>query len=186
MTVLPLMLLLLQAPGDGWALAQVAPRQVKTLYWELFDTSETWVSLIPSGPAEEPPLVRLAFQAFWPGKDTAKAPTRLVLRALGLPLTVVTQYSLEFVLDGTALDLGSACTAPGATGPPCQLLYPVGEGSSANGVAVELTATVLERLVAAQTVRATALGFPVVLSPEDRAALARFVGAIHLRLNAKE
>ena len=54
MQALGLVLLLLQAPGDGWALAQVPLREVKTLYWDLFGTTETWVSIIPSRRRTEP------------------------------------------------------------------------------------------------------------------------------------
>jgi hypothetical protein len=64
---LPLALLLLQAPGDGWALVQDT-RQVKRLYWDLFQTTEVWLRLIPEDPDGKPPLVNLIFQAFFPGR----------------------------------------------------------------------------------------------------------------------
>ena len=175
------LVLLLQAPGDGWALAQVPDREVKTLYWELFDTSETWVSVIPSGPKDEPPLTRLILQAFFVGKSTAGPPSRVVLRALGLPMTIMRDYSLKLTVDDKAFDLAPACASPAGSGPPCQLLYPPGANSSANGVAVDLDPGLVERLAGAHAVTGTALGFPIVLSPDDLAALARFAETAHLK-----
>ena len=77
------------------------------------------------------------------------------------------------------VDLGSACVSPGAPGPPCQLLCPYGEESVANGVAVDLQSGLLERLVRAEEVTGTALGFPIMLSSGDTAALAELAGTVH-------
>src|SRR5262245_4245973 len=112
MHAVALVLLLLQAPGDGWALAQVPPREVKTLYWELFSTTESWVSVIPVGPAGGQPLVRLIFQAFFAGREAKGTPSRLVLRALALPLTIVTEYPFRLVIDHETIDLASSCVSP--------------------------------------------------------------------------
>jgi hypothetical protein len=182
MHALGLVLLLLQAPGDGWALAQVPPREVKTLYWDLFGTTETWVSIIPVDPAGGPPLVRLVFQAFFAGKEAKGVPSRLVLRALALPMTIVREYTLRLVVDGQNIDLASSCVSPGGgAGPPCQLLYPVcDEGCSANGVAVDLQPELLRQLAGAHSVTGTALGFSTLLTSEDRAAISRFAGAIQV------
>jgi hypothetical protein len=49
-------ILLFQGPGDGWALVPDA-RQVKKLYWDLFQTTEVWIRVIPEDPAGKPPLV---------------------------------------------------------------------------------------------------------------------------------
>src|SRR5882672_3736217 len=95
---LAFVLLLFQAPGDGGALVQAPPREVKRLYWELFETTEVLVRLIPEDPGGRPPLVTLTFQAFFPGRAERDPysglpqwpkgpPARLVLRAQGSPLT---------------------------------------------------------------------------------------------------
>jgi len=122
MQALALALVLLQAPGDGWAFAQVPAREVKTLYWDPFGTTETFVSVIPAGPEEGRPLIRLIFQAFFAGKEANGTPDRMVLRALGLPLTVVRDYTLSLVVDHETFDLALACSLLGGPGPPCQLL----------------------------------------------------------------
>ena len=181
MPAVTLMLLLLQAPGDGWALAQVPDREVKTLYWDLFGTTETWVSIIPTGPEGGQPLIRLIFQAFFVGKEVKGAPSRLVLRAMGLPMTIVREYSLSFVVDNETFDLGSSCVSPGGSGPPCQLLFPVGDSSSANGVEVDVQPALLERLAAAHVATGTALGFPIKLSSDDRAAIAKLAETAHVK-----
>ena len=180
MEALTLMMLLLQAPGDGWALAQVGPQQVKTIYWELFDASETWVSIIPAGPEGEQPLVRMIFQAFFAGKEPKGAPNRVVIRALSLPLTVVKEYSLRLIVDEEAFDLGSSCMPQGGAGPPCLLLYPVcSEGCAANGLAVDVHPALLEKIAEAHSVTGTVLGYPVMLSSADLAAVGKFATTIH-------
>ena len=60
-------ILLFQGPGDGWVLVP-STRQVKRLYWDLFQTTEVWLSLIPEDPAGTRPLVTFIFQAFFPGQ----------------------------------------------------------------------------------------------------------------------
>jgi len=189
MNALPLVLLLLQAPGDGWALAQAPPQQVKTLYWDLFQTTEVWVSLIPADPDARPPLVRLIFQAFFAGREVKGAPSRLTLRALPLPLTVITDLSLRVTVDGETADLAASCSAPGGQGSregnPCFLLYPPcgpDGGCSANGVAAELSTPLLRSLARSRTVEGVVLGFPVVLSRDDRAAIGQFAERIGLDL----
>lgn len=42
--LLALMLLLPQAPDDGWGLTRVQPREVKRIYWELLQTTEVLVA----------------------------------------------------------------------------------------------------------------------------------------------
>jgi hypothetical protein len=182
MHAVALVLLLVQAPGDGWALAHVPPREVKTLYWELFNTTETWVSIIPAGPSGGQPLVRLIFQASFAGREAKGVPSRLVLRALALPLTIVTKYPFRLVVDEQTIDLASACESPETTsGPRCQFLYPMcDDWCSANGIAVDLSPALLRQLAGARTVTGTALGFPIVLTPDDRVALSKFAGAIRL------
>lgn len=178
---LPLVSLLFQAPGDGWALAQVAPRQIKTLYWDLFKTTEVYVSVIPEIPERKDPLVRFVFQGFFEGEKPKGSPQRVDLRVLGLPLTVIKDLSLTLVIDGRTIDLAGSCaTTPAASG-PCHHLFPVcgpDDGCAANGVVVELSPIVLRALRASRDVRGTALGFPIVFSAADRASVAAFVDQV--------
>jgi len=44
---LPMAVLLLQAPGDGWALDQQT-RHVRRLYWDLFQTTEVCFASSPT------------------------------------------------------------------------------------------------------------------------------------------
>src|SRR2546422_1862801 len=102
-------ILLFQGPGDGWVLVP-GTRQVRRLYWDLFQTTEVWLSLIPEDPAGKPPLVSFIFQAFFPGpaerdpysglpREPKGPPARLVLRAPALPLTVISQLTLRLERD---------------------------------------------------------------------------------------
>lgn len=184
---LAVVLLLLQAPGDGWALVQAPPREIKRLYWDLFQTTEVWLRLIPEDPDGKPALVSLVFQAFFPGRaerdpysglprEPKGPPARLALRAQPLPLTMIRELSLWLVIDGKLVEL---------TGPtsryrnlPCLLAT---EDCTPNAVESELEPSILRALITARTVRAEALGFPVKLTGADQVALTDFVTRIGLR-----
>jgi hypothetical protein len=180
MTFLLLALFSLQAPGDGWALSQAPPREVKRVYWDLFQTTEVWVRLLPESPDGEPPLVNLIFQAFFPGRAKRNPysglprwpkgePERLTVRAQILPLTVLRELSLRFVIDGNTLDLtglGREYRHLGCLGP--------GTDCAPNGVEAEIEPSVLQSMITAQTVRGHALGLPIELREADQLALAEF------------
>lgn len=178
-------ILLFQGPGDGWALVPDT-RQVKRLYWDLFQTTEIWVRLIPEGPEGKPPVVNLVFQAFFPGRaerdpysglprEPKGPPAQLVLKALALPMTVVYQITLRLTTDDKTVDL----TAPGAR---FQYLYPcsAGDGCTPNGVSAELEPGLLRALIAARVVKGEALGVPVTLTADDQRSLAEFASRINL------
>jgi hypothetical protein len=163
-----------QAPGDGWALAFAPPREIRHLYWDLFQTTELWVRLEPIDPEGKPPLVHLIFQAFFAGRETKQPPSRTVVRAQPFPLTVVRDLTLRFAFGGEALDL----TGPGAR---YRLLYPVcgpEESCAANAVEAEIGFPELRAIAAAPSVRGEALGFPIALTGEDKDALAHFLARV--------
>jgi hypothetical protein len=180
---LPLAALLFQAPGDGWAIVQAPPREVKRLYWDLFQTTEIWLRLIPENPDGKPPLVSLIFQAFFPGRAERnpysglpqwpkRAPARLALRAQPLPRTVIRELSLRLQIDGDTFDL----TTPGRyTNRPC---FVATEDCSPNAVEAELEPSILRSLISARTAGGQALGFQVRLTGADQAALADFAARI--------
>jgi hypothetical protein len=184
MWALPLMLLLLQGPGDGWALTHAPPREVKRLYWELSETTEVWVRLIPEDPEGKPPLVNLVFQAFFPGRAERNPstglpqwpkgpPNRLAVRAQPLPTTLIRELSLRLVIDGKTIEL---------TGPanryrniPCLV---ANEDCSPNAVDADLDPAVLRSLITAQTVGGEALGFPIKLTAADQLAVTDFAARV--------
>ena len=162
---------LLQAPGDGWAFVHDTGK-VKTLYWELFDTTEVWLRLIPQRASGEAPLQNLIFQAFFPGKQPKGRPARVVVRALPLPLTIIREPMLRFSVDGKALDL---------TADPSRFryLYPVcsdASGCSANGVEAELDPALLGSMLIARSVTGEGLGFPFRLTAGEQKLLSEFAG----------
>ena len=180
---LTLALLLFQGPGNGWAM-QPGTREVKRLYWELFETTEVWLRLIPEDPDGKPPLVNLVFQAFFPGRaerdpytglprEPKGPPARIVLQAQPLPLTMIRELTLRLVIDGKTIDL----TAPASH---YRLLGCLGasDDCAQNAVEADLEPSTLRSLVAATTVRGEALGFPIKLTDADRAALAEFATRI--------
>jgi hypothetical protein len=187
--VLLLTLFLLQGPGEGWNLVQGPPRELKRVYWELFETTEVWVLLLPESPQGEPAPVNLVFQAFFSGrakKDPYSKlpqwpkgePERLIVRVQPFPMTFSYELSLRLVVDDQTFDLGEYCL-PERFGPPCQILY---SGEVASGVSVEVQPALLQRLAKARSVTGTALGFPILLSSDDLSAVGKFAEAVHLNV----
>jgi hypothetical protein len=187
---LSLLIVLLQAPGDGWALVHAPAREVRRLYWELAQMTEVWVRLIPEDPDGKPPLVNLVFQAYYPGRagrdpytglpqEPKGPPARLAVRAEPLPLTVIRELSLRLVIDGKRFDL----TGPGSRyrNLPCLVSS---EDCVPNAVEAELDPSILRSLIAAKTVQGQALGFPVTLTGPDLLALTEFASRIGLRAEA--
>ena len=180
MTLALALLLLSQAPGDGWAMVSAPSREVRRLYWELQETTEVWVRLTPRDPAGGEPLVNLVFQAFFPGRAgrdpynglpqwPSGRPARIVVRAEPFPLTVIRGFSLQLSLDGHTFNLA----VPGSR----YAILPCGVGSeecAPNSVEAELDASLLRALTVARTVEGEALGFPIHLSAADQRALAEF------------
>ena len=178
--------LLLQAPGDGWSVTQSPARTVQRLYWDLFQTTEVWLSVVPENPDGQPPLLQLVFQAFFPGRaerDPSSglpqwpkgAPERIVLRAQAFPLTLIRELSLRLRIDGQLLDL----TAPGSRfkNLPCLI---ASESCTPNAVEAEIEPAIVRSLIGARKVGGEALGFPITLSSADQAALADFAARIKL------
>ena len=190
-----LALFLLQGPGEGWNLAQSPPREVRRVYWDLFETTEVWVLIHPENPKGEPQPVHMVFQAFYSGqakrdrssgRPTAPADepaTKLALRVQAFPLTFAYELSLTLLVDDESFDLGAPCASPGGAGPPACLLLYQGEGA-ANGLSVELQPELLRRLGNASVVTGTALGFPIVLSSDDLRAVGQFAEAVHPNADA--
>jgi hypothetical protein len=194
-------LFLFQGPGEAWNLVQAPPREVKRVYWDLFETTEVWVLLLPGGPkGEPPPRVNLVFQAFFPGRAKRDPntglpqwpkgePQRLALRAQLFPLTETMTFprdlSLRLVVDDETFDLGAACVPGAWPAPQCQLLFP-GPESAANGVSVEVQPSLLQRLAKARVVSGTALGFPIILSSDDLGAVSKFAEAVHLKMDPQK
>ena len=182
---LPLLLVLFQSPGDGWALAPGAAREIKRLYWDLFQTTEVWLRLVPEDPHGSPPLLNLVFQAFFPGRaerdpysglprQPPGPPAKLTLRAQPSPVTMIRELSLRLVIDGKTVDL----TGPGR--PYRTLCLVAGEDCAPNAVEADLEPSLLRSLIAARTVQFQALGFPVTLTEADRRALGEFASRIGL------
>jgi hypothetical protein len=172
-----------QAPGNGWVMAPAPPREVRRLYWELFETTEVWVRLTPGDPDGNPPLVSLVFQAFFPERAQREpysllpqwprgAPARLVVRAEPFPMTAIRGLSLRLELDGYTFNL----TGPGSR----YATLSCGDDCAPNAVEAELDPSLLRALIVARTIQGEALGFPVQLVPADQRALTAFAERVGL------
>jgi hypothetical protein len=194
-----LALFLFQGPGEGWNLVQAPPREVKRVYWDLFEITEVWVLLLPGDPQGEPAPVNVVFQAFFSGhakRDPYSKlpewpkgePERLTVRVQPFPTTVLKEPSLRLVVDDETFDLGASCKWPLGSGGPCQILYSGASelGSAIIGVSVEVEPALLQRLAKARAVTGTALGFPILLSSDDLGAVGKFAEAVHLKVDSQK
>ena len=179
---------LAQSPGAGWVMAPAPPREVRRLYWELFETTEVWVRLTPGDSNGAPPLLSLVFQAFFPGRAQREAysllpqwprgaPARLVVRVEPFPLTAVRDLTLRLELDGYSFDL----TGPGSR----HAMLSCGDDCAPNAIEVDIDPSLLRALIAARTIRGEALGFPIQLTPADQRALGDFAARLGLSATRK-
>jgi hypothetical protein len=182
-----LMLLLSQAPDDGWGVTRVQPREVNRIYWELLETTEVLVRLVPIDPDGKPVRVNLVFQAFFPGRAQRNPytgvpqwpkgpPARLVLTAQAFALTfVIPELSLRLVIDGATVEL----TGPGSRyrNVPCLIAT---DDCAPNGVEADLAPAVLRSLITARAVEGQTLGLPIKLTHADQIVLADFAARIGL------
>jgi hypothetical protein len=176
-----LIVLCLQGPVHDWGIARAQPREVKRIYWELLQTTEVLVRLVPVDPDGKPVRVDLVFQAFFPGRPERIGaamqwpkgrPARLTVTAQAFPATfVIPELSLRLVLDGATVDL---------TGSPGRYrhILPCPDGCSPNGIEADLEPAILQSLITARSVEGLALGFPIELRPADQTALADFAARI--------
>jgi hypothetical protein len=176
-----------QAPDRGWGVTGVKPREVGRIYWDLLQTTEVLVRVVPLGSDGKPVRVNLVFQAFFPGRETRDwnaglpqwprgPPARLTLTAQAFPLTfVIPRLSLQLVIDGAVIDL----TAPGRRyrNIPCLITT---DDCTPNGVEADLEPSILASLIAARSVQGHALEFPFELTRADLEALAEFASRIGL------
>lgn len=165
-------------------------REVSRIYWDLLQTTEVQVRVVPVGPDGKPLRVSLVFHAFFPGRETRDwntgrpqwpkgRPARLTVTAQALAMTfVIPELSLRLVIDGTPIDL----TSQGGRyrNIPCLITT---EDCAPNGIEADLEPGVLASLIAARSVHGQALGFPFELAQADTEALGEFASRIGLRGN---
>ena len=165
---------------------QGAPREVRRIYWELLDTSEVLVQLIPEDPTGKRPLVSLTFRAYLPGvakrnpynglpEWPAGPPARVTLTAEPLPLVGTRELALRLEIDGRAVNL----TPPGGRyrNIPCLV---ASNDCVPYAVEAEIDPALLRTLVEARSVEGLALGFAVRLTKDDLAAVGEFASRVGL------
>jgi hypothetical protein len=135
-----------QAAGEGWVSA--VPREVQRTYFDLLESTEVSVFLLPDGLQGEPPLVEI--------KDT----------------------SMRLVVDDEVFDLGEPCKPLGFGGPCQILYSGSGSDAAIAGISAEIRPELLQRLAHARAVTGTALGFPIRLSSKDLEAVGKFAESV--------
>ena len=166
-----------QGPGDGYNLAPSSPREIKTLYWKLFKTTEIWVRLSPEGKDHKPAPVSLIFYVTFSGKELSLEPTHVTIRAQADPRFVASKFSLKLAPQpGEPLDLvGPLGTVKNSIGTSYQYYPNCPEGGCAvTGVISYLPWKVFLQIARSESLTAEALGIEVSFQQADLDALRAF------------
>jgi hypothetical protein len=153
------------------------PREIKILYWELFQTTEVWVRIVPEAHNGKPTLLSLIFFVTYPGKDLKRTPPTISLQAQPDPLTVFKRLSLKLTLQpGGFLDLA-------APGRDFRYIYPcgVGEGCAPGAIVATLSWEELNRFAKCERFTGEVLGFDVSFAAADSDALRDFARKLNPR-----
>ncbi len=160
-----------QAPGGAWALVASEDGEIRTLYFDLFRQSETWLKIVPLFEESGPNPTTLYFSITYPGKNLTATPAVVRLRAQSnlrvYPMTLRTP-TLTLRLDGAdRLDLT-------ARGYGHWLNYPCDE-CAFDGIVTNVPLLTFFRILEARVVDGTALGFPFRLGEAHLSALQEFL-----------
>jgi hypothetical protein len=169
-----------QAPGSAWVLAPTPERTVRTLYWQLFDSTEIWTRIAPKAPDASRPLpLNLIFSATFKGKVvTGQEPgarPEITILAQPHPLAALPIPNLSFTVvpdDGRHFDLianGMASRVPS-----------LGDNCCSDAIVARIDDALLLALVKSKKITGHVLGFDYVLDRDDTDALAKF-GSLVLR-----
>jgi len=166
-----------QGPGDGYNFAPSSAREVKTLYWELFQTTEIWVRLAPEGRDHKPAPLSLIFYVTFPGKELSIEPTDITIRAQADPRFAAAKFSLKLApKPGQPFDLvGPLGTVKNSIGTNFQY-YPncPGGGCAVTGVISYLPWKVFLQIARSESLTAEVLGIEVSFQQADLDALRAF------------
>jgi hypothetical protein len=161
-----------QAPGTGWATVPTPERVVKTLYWQVFNETEVWTRVVPTGPSRQPIPVSMIVSVVLPGKLTLplrrpQTPSQIMLLAQPSPLAVLPSTSATFQLttdDGRELNLLGAAK-----------VFAACDGCSSQAIQVLLDTASFAEIASSGSIRCDVLGLTGQLSLSDTDAI-RAVG----------
>jgi hypothetical protein len=167
-----------QVPGDGSNFAPSAPREIKTLYYELFQTTEIWVRLVPVDQNRKPAPLSLIFYVTFSGKKLESVPAEVTVRGQADPRFVASKFSLNLrPQPGDALNLvGPLGTIKNAIGTKFQFYpnCPVGDDCAVTGVISYLPWQTFLQVTQSRALTAEILGTEVSFEQGDFDALKTF------------
>lgn len=162
-------------PGSGWMVVSSQERELKILYWDLFDKTEVWTSVVPRTTSNGQRIpVRLIFSATLNGKaptlaDSARLPiaTDITVLAQSDPRAVLPARSYSLSLrtsDGRFFDLikGGLATT----------VMPTCEACAAQAIAGRVGRQMFLAWAGSERIVADVLGFIGELDDADTKALA--------------
>lgn len=160
--------------GHGWAVTPAGDREIRSVYFDLFETTETWIVIEPLGLDErDRPPITLYVSVQYPGRRLTSTPGFVQVRAqtnLAVqPLRLRTE-TLSFELDRSDALLLAGPGLSYRLNYPC----PSTDGCVYDGLVADLSLVDFFRLLRATEVSGVALGFPFHLRAAHIDALNEF------------
>jgi hypothetical protein len=152
--------------------------QIGANYFDTLKQSQVWVNVEPrmADPSQTGPApVEMNFTVAFPGRSVAAQPMDVALRVQAYCLRFPTRVrvpELALEIDGAEIRFGSSGVPFTATA-TCTT-----DSTAIDVVAARIPFDMLGRLIRANRVNVHALGFDLVLTPDDQRALARFAEAV--------
>jgi len=165
-----------QRPGMGWVLKPSPDGTIQTLYWDLFKQTEIWMRLEPHGASGGPAPLYVILSTIVDGQKLRKPVDSFDWQAQGNPRLIVSRTSFVLTLDRRdVIDLATGAwpfTALASNN--CDLNCPE------IGAVAHLPVAVARRIAAARRVDGDVLGLPVTFTPDQIAAINRYIARVTL------
>lgn len=165
-----------QRPGSGWILKPSPDGSIQTLYWDLFKQTEIWMRLEPQLQSGGPAPLYVVLSTIVDGQKLRKPVESFDWQAQGNPRLIVTRTSFVLTLDRRhVIDLATgAWPFTALSGNNCD------GGCPETGAVAHLPVAVARRIAAARRVDGDVLGLPVTLTPDQIAAINRYIARVTL------
>jgi hypothetical protein len=163
-------LVLVTALGAGQLLPPPRDGEIRTVYYELQNVTDVWLTLEPrTAKGERAPLVALTYR--FPGRRQTTSPREVEVQAFSEQFWAP-RPELWFELDGQRIE-----PPPSVPGPATGLLT----GVASDYWSVRLPIDVMHAIASAHRVQGSSLGFPFELSASQLQAIRTWLARIELR-----
>jgi hypothetical protein len=158
-----------------------SPREIRSHYFEVSNSTETWIRLKPQDETGKVAPINLIFTATFPGKKQDRVPSEIEIRAQVDPLFIAPRFTLKLTPHpGKPLDLvGPIGTMKNSIGTNFQYLPNCpGGGCAITAVASYLPWDLFMQIAQSESLTGDVLGVDVAFQQSDLDALRAFAKAL--------